>query len=1248
MRSLTRLVAAVATVIAVCFAVAQLAGRTLFWQLPRFEASVNTVLASRGIRVAGLAGRWRGLNPGLRIERITAPGFAATGVDFELDLIESLGRNRVVARRLTVTDGRLSVEKTADGWRIPGARGGPAFDLWAFLTHSDQVWLQGRVVFRNAGHWGALYVETMASNQDGEHRFQVHVRSESRCAECALVVAGDLRAGGEGAISLRAQRFALGRELLAALGFAGLSPNSPLRGAYFDITLEGDWRRGWDGAEQARLRANAAMLGMPGERGEATIAATAWREGNGYRGAIEDLSLTGGEQVFRISSGGFRLRVLNGVDRAAADMWLPPVDISELLAPAVAVIGVEHPAGRWLNNVSPAGTLIDPVLRVDAHGLAFHSRGEAGSLTGRKGVPSLENITFAVAAHQRALRIRVDASDFELGFPDLLGTRATYQRGGGTLTLAFGPGFLGLRGERMWGVSDGMRAEANLAVARPNDTDELRVALDGGVDRIDVARAREYLPRELAPTLRRWLLDAVRAGELDAVRLLYRGHVHQRDALPLRRFELAANVTAGVLDYHADWPRASDIDGVVEVTGPETRARVSASAFDTALAGVELTVRHRERLAALALQGETAVRRLFDFAWATPVQAAMPWISAAWTGSGDVVFRSELTIPLAQGDVQEPLRDLRLSLDFRDATLDFADLGLRFEALNSAVAFEHPARLDGDAFTAELFGEPVRGSIATDDQAVRFTLAGAATAVDACRLLGLDEIGAIAGRFDFDAVFTLFPSSDRATELYVETDLAGVDVFAPAPLGKTKDEPRQAVAALQFAADHVAVSASYGDTSGWLHLGDEGIRTGAIGIGAAVPMIDADVGRVVFGGGIAELDAETMTALIAESDGDDALPFAWELRKFRIGTMRFDEVAFDDILVNGYAREDEVSFEAHAPAVEATLSRAGNDPWRLEIASLELPAPESDDDPLDTSLIDRLVAADVVLDSVTVGGEDYGSWRFGLRPGADGATLVDLAADIRGLRIESNGDLENGEAFWSKTGETRFVGQVSAGNIKEVLPLWGFAESAESESLVASGSLRWPGSPLNFDLAHLSGEAALELRNGAFLDVAPSGTRIMSLINFSTIAKRMSFDFTDVFGRGVSFERVLADLTLDDGLARFAKPAEIIGTGGSILITGTVDLDEGHLDNEMVFIAPVLNSNLPWYAAFLAFSNPAGAAGVWLGRQVFKDQIKRLSSIKYRVGGTYDEPQVEFVSLLDNEVEVMPPADEPPLSAAVN
>ena len=1244
MSSILRLLATVATIVAVCFASAQLAGRVAFSQLDRFESLVNAMLRSSGIEVTGVEGRWRGLNPGVFVEQVRFPAGTARGFDFELDVLESLGRNRLVARRLTVADGLLTVDKTANGWQLRGSSGGGGATLQALMVHSDEIWIRGQLVFRSAHRTGKLHVESMHVNQSGRHRFLTHVQPNLRCSECALVVEGDVAAAGPAIATASAEHFALGDDLDAIL-LAGVSPRSPFSKAHFAATMQGVWRRDIDGSERARLDVALHASGTPGEPGmlAAELSALKGADATRYQGKIERLTLAGGKRAVELADGRFQL---GGFDAGApfADVHLPALSVADLAGVAVGIYGTRHQTGLWLANVAPAGAIEDLVLRLDRRGLAFAGVGANGGLAGHKGVPQTQGLAFSLGGHQRAMRLVLDARDFEVAFPDYIQARGPYDRGGGTLLFTRRPGYVGILGEQLWAEQGGSRAETRLAIARPDDPLEMRVATDSTVDRVDVATARGYVPLGLAPNVRKWLLEAVDGGELRDGRIVFRGHVSERAGLPLRRTEMAASMANVDVDYSPDWPPASRVAGTVEVARSETRVHGTARAFDVDLADVAVRVPRDPGPLDLELRCNTTVERLFAFARNTPVRDAMPFLSDAWQGTGVVTLGAALAVPFRGGELRPG--DVRLNLHFRDAVFDFADLDLRFEAIDKRVTFQNPAGLEGEAVHGELFGAPVDIVIASDPQVVRFSVAGTAAAADAVRLLRIDDLGIASGSFDFNATFTVFPVSGRAMEVQVESALEGLGMALPAPLGKAPQESRDFLASLQFLDSHVAISASYGASSGWLHVGDEGIRSGAVGIGAPIPMVDAQLGRLVLGGGVDEIDSETVAALL---DGLDSDALAWELLRFRVGQLGFDRAQFRDVLLEGYAEHGERHLTIDSPDLAGTLSRQGEAPWQLDLQTLALPAPEdAEADPLAPALIDRLVAADVQLRQVTVGEDDYGSWRFGVRPRTDGVAFIDLVADVRGLHIESGGGGADGHAFWGKDGETRFEGRVTAGNLQHVLPLWDFAESVVSERFESTGSLRWPGSPLNFDLAHLSGTAALDVANGSFLDVASGGARIMSLINFSTIVKRMSLDFSDVFGQGVAFDRVLADLALDDGMARFATPAQVKGTGSSFLITGTVDLDAGHLNNEMVVTLPFLNSNLPWYAAFLAFSNPAGAAGVWLGREVFKEQIARLSSGKYRIGGTIEAPEVELVSIFDNDIDIaLPPTPADELGANV-
>jgi uncharacterized protein YhdP len=184
------------------------------------------------------------------------------------------------------------------------------------------------------------------------------------------------------------------------------------------------------------------------------------------------------------------------------------------------------------------------------------------------------------------------------------------------------------------------------------------------------------------------------------------------------------------------------------------------------------------------------------------------------------------------------------------------------------------------------------------------------------------------------------------------------------------------------------------------------------------------------------------------------------------------------------------------------------------------------------------------------------------------------------------------------------------------------------------GTVSWKGSPAAFSLAALEGTAKISADDGRFLEVdAAGGTqRILSLLNFTTIAKRMSLDFSDIFGRGLSFDELSAELGFETGTLRFLKPLSVEGTGIKLRMTGTVQLADRALDHEMVVTLPV-NRSLPWYAAYLGLANPIAGIGVLVGERVLRKPLETFSSARYRVTGTVENPRVQLVSVFATDAE---------------
>ena len=618
----------------------------------------------------------------------------------------------------------------------------------------------------------------------------------------------------------------------------------------------------------------------------------------------------------------------------------------------------------------------------------------------------------------RAVHLDVDGYDVAVTMPGFVAADETYPRGGGSLTFSFGSGNFGLRGQRIWLDRGGTRAVGDIAVSRRAGTSGVRLTADVKVDQIAVSQAEDYVPLNIAPALREWLQDNVRAGSLADGRFLFHGIVGA-DIVPSKHFEMTARVVDGVVNYHPDWPTASRIHADLVVEGTNTSLRGSARVLDIDVAEVDVRLPSSGDEVSLRLRSRADVKQLLGFVRTTPVRDGLPFLSDTWRGAGGVAVAAELVMPLKPaGDAELLPQQLGVDFELEGADIDLVDLGLRFEALDHRVSYEWPSSLSSETLEGELFGAPVRIGIESDDRAIRSSRPKGRRqwpTPTACWTWRIQ-----ASRTGVSTSMPCSrpsPVSTTPAELRVESDLVGVSAMLPAPLDKVPDQARALAVSLQFLDDYVAVSARYDELSGWLHIDDNGVRAAALGMGVPVPMADASLGRVVVAGGLAVLDASSIASLFGSAGGDGA-GFGWELRDFRIGTIQFDALELADVRVDGYAEDGEIRLTLAGRDLHGSLERSGDGPWRLNLPELNVPAgPPDETEPLDPGVIDQLIAADVYLGRVHVGEEDYGTWSFSLRPVPDGIELRDVVAELRGLAIQTTAPV-----LWSRDGTTRFEG----------------------------------------------------------------------------------------------------------------------------------------------------------------------------------------------------------------------------------
>jgi uncharacterized protein YhdP len=142
----------------------------------------------------------------------------------------------------------------------------------------------------------------------------------------------------------------------------------------------------------------------------------------------------------------------------------------------------------------------------------------------------------------------------------------------------------------------------------------------------------------------------------------------------------------------------------------------------------------------------------------------------------------------------------------------------------------------------------------------------------------------------------------------------------------------------------------------------------------------------------------------------------------------------------------------------------------------------------------------------------------------------------------------------------------------------------------------------------------------------------LSLLNITALTKRITFDFSDVVGEGISFEEAFGDIQLEDQKLSFTKNLIIKSTSSRYELGGEVDLSGNTLDAQMIVTLPVSDS-LPWYAAYLAIANPLAGLGLAVGERVFRKPIEQMSSAKFLVSGPLDDPKVTFTELFNRDIK---------------
>ena len=134
-----------------------------------------------------------------------------------------------------------------------------------------------------------------------------------------------------------------------------------------------------------------------------------------------------------------------------------------------------------------------------------------------------------------------------------------------------------------------------------------------------------------------------------------------------------------------------------------------------------------------------------------------------------------------------------------------------------------------------------------------------------------------------------------------------------------------------------------------------------------------------------------------------------------------------------------------------------------------------------------------------------------------------------------------------------------------------------------------------------------------------------------SLLRKLSLDFSDVFGKGLYYDTFEGDLRIDDGVVKTTN-TNMDAVAGTMKVRGYTDLMKQNLNYDIRF-SPKLASSVPT-VVLLSTSAWTLGIGAFALTKVLEPVIEIISEIRFRLTGTMSDPKLEELERKSKEIVI--------------
>lgn len=758
---------------------------------------------------------------------------------------------------------------------------------------------------------------------------------------------------------------------------------------------------------------------------------------------------------------------------------------------------------------------------------------------------------------------------------------------------------------------------------------------------VEVNRWKAYVPQRILPEdFKQWANDAFKDGVIKTGQITMRGNPSAfpfEEAPEQGSFDLQLQVENAQLHYAPGWPDIVNVNGEISGQGnnliiKSQSGKIADFAFNVVTTTISNLVLSNPILRVDgSLNGTTG--QALRFLQNSPLQerfgSIAEWIQAE--GKSDIEL--QLMVPLIDPDATEVAGHVTFA-NSSIATKAIPELDI--SKVNGLLNFNNDG-VSADQINAVIFDEPVVADVGTQSGQTLIKVMGQ-TSTQKLNSVWSGAVPAfVSGKADYLTKIQIREPEEGVFDVGVdiESTLEGITIDAPEPLAKTAQQKKDLLVSInenalgnlvyQVRFDKwldTALTMNEAGMYGQLMLGGDKAQHSTQGFSVAGKLPELDLDKWI-----------AWQATRSETQTNQTLSIS-EIN-VSLDTLLLGQQAINDVEIQAKQSGTDWQVVLNSPQVKGQLGiphdLAGNQPLDINLAYLKLNLPENKPDQ-GTSITSRelwpsmrVAIADLELDGLRLG-------QLNLR-----AKRSATAWSLESASVQSPVMNASATGQWSKTknvDHSQFDIVVSSDDLKALLAYYNYQQAVEAQQVQLVGNLNWSGDPLAFSRPALNGDLDLTVGRGSLVDIEPGAAgRIFGLLSIAAIPRRLSLDFSDLFGKGFDFSSINGNFSFANGIAR-TDDFTMQGDSAIIEVMGPIDM-VNKTYNQIVKVTPKVSSTLP-----IAGAVAGGPVGLGVGTAIlifdklagtlFDRELVNLITYSYQLTGPWDNPKLNILNPATN------------------